>query len=86
MAFGFSPPLPCEAVEDAALDFDSLTIDDEPRETDFKMTGEKRKDRSGHEEKTYQRSRSVGRGSVLEEASAPDEERLVKRRPSTRVQ
>ena len=30
-AFGFSPTLLREAVEDAALDFGSRTIDDEPR-------------------------------------------------------
>ena len=85
-AFGFSPSLQEEVVEDAALDFDSLTIDDEPRDTDFKMAGEKRKDRSGHEDTTSQSPRPVRRGAGLEEASAPDEEHRVKRRPSARVE
>ena len=85
-AFGFSPSLQEEVVEDAALDFDSLTIDDEPRDTDFKMAGEKRKDRSGHEDTTSRSPRPVRRGDGLEEASAPDEEHRVKRRPSARVE
>lgn len=40
-AFGFSPALPEEIVEDTALDFDSLAIDDGAREMDFKWLEKK---------------------------------------------
>ena len=53
---------------------------------DFELAGEKRKDRSRHEETTPRSSSPVRRGDGLEEASVLDEERRAKRRPSARVE
>ena len=83
-AFGLSPTIPNEVVEGAALDFDLLEIDERPRETDFKLAG-KRKDRLRVEEQASRSSSPVRHGAGLEEASAPDQGRRVKRRSSSRV-
>ena len=40
----FSLALLVEVVKDTALDFGSLTFEDEPRETDLRLAGEKLKD------------------------------------------
>ena len=84
--FAFSPTLPQESVDDTALDFDSMSISDEPHPMQFKKTG-KRKDRSNNQEKVSQRTLPARRGAGLEEASAPEdlESRQAKRRSSTRT-
>ena len=84
--FGFSPALPQEAVDDTALDFDSMNISDEPCTTQFKETG-KRKNRSNSHEQVNQRTRPARSGAGLEEASAPNdfESHQAKRRYRTRA-
>ena len=84
--FGFSPALPQEAVDDTALDFDSMNISDEPCTTQFKETG-KRKNRSNSHEQVNQRTRPARSGAGLEEASAPNdfESHQAKRRSRTRA-
>jgi hypothetical protein len=77
--------LPQEVVDDTALNFDSMSISDEPCIMHLKQTG-KRKNRSNSQEQAYQRTLPPRSGVGLEEASAPDnfESRQAKRRSSTR--
>ena len=85
-AFVFSPPPPQESADDTALDFDSMSISDEPFTMQFKQTG-KRKDRSNNQEQAFQQSLPAHHGAGLREASAPEdsEPQQSKRRPSTRT-
>ena len=71
-AFTFSPTLPQESVDDTALDFDSMSISDDPHTMQFKHT-RKRKDRSNSQEQVFQRTIPARHGAGLEEASAPED-------------
>ena len=83
---GFSPALLQETIEDTTLDFDTMDINDEPRQTDFRQAG-KRKSSFTNEYQASPASPPVRRGAGLGEASAPSDfvQRRVKRRPSARV-
>ncbi|KAG2960768.1 Retrovirus-related Pol polyprotein from transposon TNT 1-94 [Phytophthora cactorum] len=71
-AFGLSPPISDEDVDD--LDFDSLDIDtdnDSSRQTEYTQAG-KRKSCPSDEDEAARRPRAVRHRPGLEEASAPD--------------
>ena len=82
--FGFVQTLLQDVVDDAVLDFDSMSISSEPATTELKQT-DKRKNRSNNQEQVFKRPACHGAG--LEEISAPDdfESRHQKRRSNARA-
>ena len=83
---GFSPATPQEVIEDTAMDFDAMDINEGPGQVQYQQTG-KRKNRADGQDQDLQWSQPARHGAELEEASGSDNfmSRQAKRRPSVRV-